>query len=275
MAGRGVRRGEALAMLARTLPLALLVVAALPLAPWSGPLAMDDSIPRVPCADPRGCPDMVVDSLWLPVGVQETENFPPTHCDVQDGFVPPGERQLLRFSYNTPNAGDGALVIGAPRDHPEWFYWAPCHRHYHYREFADYRLWTVEGFLAWELARVENPDLTAEEVLAAHPELRDGFVSGRKTGFCVIDLLPALPTALYVALPPDPRTFTSCTDNQGLGRGWADMYIWTTSGQYIDVTGVPSGPYVLEVEVNAERFYVETDYANNRAFIPVVVAEQL
>ena len=231
----------------------------------SGPM------PQVPCSDPRGCPDLVVDSAWLLLGVQRTESFPPTHCDVQDGFIQPGERQVLRFSYNTPNVGDGALRIGAPRDHPEWFVWAPCHNHYHFREYADYRLWTPEGYVEWELLRQAEPEATAAEVLAAHPGLLAHFVAGQKMGFCVIDLLPALPTALRAAVPPDPRTYTSCANNQGLGRGWADMYVYTVSGQYIDVTDVPSGAYVLEVEVNAERLYRESDYANNRAALPAVV----
>jgi len=34
-------------------------------------------------------------------------------------------------------------------------------------------------------------------------------------------------------------------------------------GQWIDVTGVPNGDYVLENESNAHRLITETDYTNN------------
>ncbi|HEV8360132.1 MAG TPA: lysyl oxidase family protein [Candidatus Thermoplasmatota archaeon] len=229
---------------------------------------------QVPCSDPRGCPDLVLDWAKLAIQVQRTEHFEASSCEVQDGFTQPGDRQLLRFVYNTPNYGPGWLEIGAPRDHPEWFVFAPCHNHYHFREYADYRLWKPLGFVAWNQARLDQPDATAAEVFAAHPELRSEFVAGLKTGFCVIDLYPALPTGLGVAVP-DPRRFQSCSNNQGLGVGWADEYFVTTSGQYIDVTDVPTGAYVLEVEVNAERLYEEADYTNNRAFLPTAIVAEL
>lgn len=36
-------------------------------------------------------------------------------------------------------------------------------------------------------------------------------------------------------------------------------------GQWIDVTGLAPGYYVLEAEVNAERFFEESSYENNAA----------
>jgi hypothetical protein len=256
----------------RAAPLLLLPLLVLPAMPALGTFANP-----VPCSDPRGCPDLVMDKAKMAIFTERTEHFDASSCDVQDGFTQAGDRLILRFTYNTPNVGAGALVIGAPAQHPEWFVWAPCHNHYHFREYADYRLWTVQGYLAWDQLRQQEPDKTAQEVLDEHPELRDQFVAGRKMGFCVIDLYPALPTGLEVPpqVVPDARRFLSCSTNQGLGVGWADEYSVLTSGQYIDVTGVPAGAYILEAETNAERLYLESDYTNNRAFLPVAVADAL
>jgi len=48
-----------------------------------------------------------------------------------------------------------------------------------------------------------------------------------------------------------------------------------TDGQWIDVTGLQAGDYVLEIEVNAERFFQETDYSNNSASIRVTLPKGL
>jgi hypothetical protein len=97
-------------------------------------------------------------------------------------------------------------------------------------------------------------------VLAAQPELLDHFVAGHKQGFCVIDIVPYVPAA--------PRNYGSCTSNQGISVGWADEYVWSLDGQWIDVTGLAPGGYVLEAEVNAERLFEELNYSNNAAAIP-------
>lgn len=114
--------------------------------------------------------------------------------------------------------------------------------------------------------RAANPQQTAAQVLAEHPELQAGFVAGNKQGFCVIDLVPLTP------LPIQDAKYRSCGSNQGISVGWADEYKWTLDGQWVVVDDVPPGSYVLEAEVNAERLYVETNYANNMAAAPVALA---
>jgi hypothetical protein len=105
----------------------------------------------------------------------------------------------------------------------------------------------------------------AGSLLAAHSEPREQLVEGHKQGFCVVDLYPS---AVPCPGSPDPPRYDGCGD-QGLGVCWADEYHSSLSGQWIDVTGVGRGDYVLEVEVNAEWFFEEADYSNNSALAPI------
>jgi hypothetical protein len=70
-------------------------------------------------------------------------------------------------------------------------------------------------------------------------------------------------------MPLRPQQFTSCTAHQGITSTWEDVYSLFLDGQWIDITDVPAGPYVLESEVNPERLYMETSYDNNAAAIVV------
>ena len=217
-------------------------------------------VARVPCSDPRGCPDLLVDASTFNASVH-TKDFKPNDCQVQEGATQPGTRQVLRFTYTTPNLGDGDLIVGRPEDHLEWFEWGECHGHYHFREYADYRLWTPAQFDEYKAFREANPDMRAAEVLAANPHLQP--VVGEKRGFCVIDIWPYLEK-------PGPPKYLLC-DLQGISLGWADEYGDFLDSQFIDVTGVAPGNYVLEAEVNAERVFVETNYRNNWSYGPVTI----
>ena len=237
----------------RVLVPALGLLLAIPALAMIAPTTIADHPPQVPCLV-LACPDIVVDGSRFDPFIQ-VRTFSPTNCNVVEGMSQPGTRTLLRFTFTTPNVGAGDLVIGNAAINPLWFEFGTCHGHQHFKEYADYRLWTPEQFAAWDALRVANPDLQAHVVLEQHPELQP--VRGDKRGFCVIDILPYDEAAI-------PK-FVSC-DLQGISVGWADEYHWALDGQFIDVTGVPSGTYVLEAEVNAERFYMESDHTNNRAW---------
>ena len=64
---------------------------------------------------------------------------------------------------------------------------------------------------------------------------------GHKQAFCLEDLIR------YGSLPSHGYT----CGNQGITAGWADLYSKFLSGQWVDITGVPDGDYILHVEVNA------------------------
>ena len=223
---------------------------------WSSGAVVAAATPVVPCADPRGCPDLLTDPSTMAPYVQ-VKNIKANDCQVVEGQTKPGTRRLLRFTFTTPNTGAGDLIVGRPEDHPEWFEYSPCHGHYHFREYADYRLWTPAQQQQYEALRAASPQLTAAAVLAANPHLTP--VLGQKAGFCIIDIAPygvGVPKYLVCAV-------------QGISAGWADEYDSSLDGQFVDVTEIPSGSYVLEAEVNSERLYEESDYSNNRAYTAV------
>ncbi len=226
--------------------------------------------PLLPCTDPAGCPDLIVEEEDMrSTAALHNRNFAANSCSVQEGSAQPGARKLLRFTFTTPNVGDGDLIVGAPADHPEWFEWGQCHGHWHFREYADYRLWTVDGYTQWQAFRAMDPSASVSQVFEDHPELLDGFVSGHKQGFCVIDIVPLYHPLLWPVVGGEWPKYFDCETNQGITVGWADRYHWALDGQWVDVTGVPPGLYVLEAEVNPERFYAETDYGNNAAAVLV------
>ncbi|HEV8361174.1 MAG TPA: lysyl oxidase family protein [Candidatus Thermoplasmatota archaeon] len=234
--------------------------------------------PQVPCQVLDAvCPDLMVDPFKLRQNNIVTTTFSATSCSVIEGMVPSaGAHELLRFTFTTPNLGPGDLAIGAPSAHPEWFVFSPCHNHYHFREYADYRLWTLDGYAQWAALRAALPTMTAEEVFALFPELQAKMVAGHKQGFCVIDLVPATAGVTTTAglgngLSALPRNYLSCGSDQGISVGWSDEYFYTLSGQWVVIDTVPAGLYMLEAEVNAERLYHEHDYSNNAAATPVQI----
>jgi hypothetical protein len=237
----------------------LLIVAA-----WPVGTTAAGEVPPVPCTDARGCPNLVGDAGFM-FPQKSVETFDQRDCAVREGMITAGTHRLLRFTYVTLNLGPGALHVGNPTQHPEWFEYADCHHHYHFREYADYRLWTPEGFTLWDALRTNQPDKTAAQVLAEHPELSLFFVEGTKQGFCVIDIrfYPNTPGA-------DDKTFVSC-NQEGLSVGWADVYGNGLDGQWFDIGGLSPGKYVLEQEVNAERLFTETSYQDNRVWSEVLI----
>jgi lysyl oxidase len=219
------------------------------------------------CSDPRGCPNLIVTEPILNSAHQTTQTFAPTDCAVAEGETKAGTRNLLVFPYKTPNLGPGALIIGNPNDHPDLFDFVTCHGHPHLKQYADYRLWTPAGYKAWKALRDQNPNMLAADVLAAHPELSKELVQGAKRGFCVVDYQPA-PNFQGTR---DKRNYLNCFSNQGIGVGWADEYVSRLDGQWIDVTDVTPGDYVLDVETNAEHVFVESNYRDNSTAIPLKV----
>lgn len=238
-----------------------MAVAALAAAPAAAAQSGPDPIP---CLDPRGCPDMIVDAGALSGNQTTQEEFSEYDCDVQEGLVQAGERRLLRFDFFTPNIGKGDLIIGSPLLWPDHYEFSLCHAHQHLQRYADYRLWTSANYDRWQQLRAAQPGALPQDLLAAHPDLAP--IQGRKQGYCLLDV------EAYGGVrgaSPVPKYLTC--DTQGQSVGWGDVYSLRLPGQYIDITGVAPGDYVLEGEINIERLYTESDYTNNRAAVPVTI----
>lgn len=162
-------------------------------------------------------PDLTIDADRLRSSYRISwKSFSSSSCAVVEDCASPGSRKLLRFDVVVPNFGTADLFMGDPSDPANSgdFIFSPCHGHYHYEGFAEYRL------------------LNQNQVL----------VRGHKQAFCLMD------SQRYWSGSPS-RDF-DC-NNQGISVGWADVYDRTIDCQWIDITGVPPGTYILEVEVNA------------------------
>lgn len=159
-------------------------------------------------------------------------------CSVEEGSIPDyGTYKLLRFPTTLANVGTSDLKIGDPSLLPDWYEFQPCHGHYHFKDYADYAL--LDG---------------AGNVVGV----------GHKQGFCFVDTFP------YTARSSRPR-YGSCDDDQGLSKGWADIYDWSLDGQWIVVDGLPAGVYTLRVTINPARLLPESSYANNTITVPVSI----
>ncbi len=67
------------------------------------------------------------------------------------------------------------------------------------------------------------------------------------------------------------RTGTGRDGVQGIQVGWADLYPPERDCQWVDITGVSEGDYILEVSVNPERLIPELARAYSLAGADVIV----
>ena len=155
-------------------------------------------------------------------------NIPASHCAVQEGCTVPGNRKLLRFDFLCWNAGNKDVAMGNPAQNPQLYEYSPCHGHYHLRDFNGFKLYDCKG-----LERI-----------------------GSKQAFCLMDLDKIDPAA-------GPAKFSNCNSNQGVSAGWADVYNNALDCQWVDITGVPDGDYVLEAFTNRNGVVKEDWYGDN------------
>ena len=173
-----------------------------------------------------GKPDLVVDPQRFVSQMEIVDRlFEEGDCAIEEGAVgSTGYRRILRFDTVVMNSGDGDLVLGnrADPDNPfaDFFEFAPCHGHFHIRDFSVYELLNLNRTL----------------VLAAH-----------KQGFCMEDSLK------YDG--GKSRGF-DC-EFQGITSGWGDWYFKQLTGQWIDITGIPEGDYIVRVSINLVNLFNE------------------
>lgn len=190
-----------------------------------------------------------------------------------DWFVTGG---VLHFGQATPNIGLGPMELRAGEvlgdgsqvvyqriyqdaglttfvDRPAGtFSFHPEHNHIHFDEYAEFVL------------RTALPDTTGDGV----PEVGAPVIAAEKRSFCLIDVAPydlTLPNA-----PAEDSGF-GCGEVQRISVGWQDIYDPFTSGQQIDVSGLPPGEYWLEAVVDPDNRLFESNENNNvgRALIRI------
>src|SRR3954451_13165755 len=136
----------------------------------------------------------------------------------------------------------GSVVLSTPL---VMFYAGDGHNHWHTKD--------IEGGV---LARLDN-----------------GTVVGTlaKEGFCFFDnmqymlTLPGAPQSAAYVEPPScsPDQPNALTTSMGLSVGWGDIYAANLAFQYVDITGLPQGKYLLTASANPNKQAIESDYGNN------------
>ena len=186
--------------------------------------------------NPGRGPDLIIARDQLTLTIVE-QSFPANDCDVQEYCTLAGRRRLLRFNMTVENIGNEDLVFGDVSNSP-MFHYAQCHNHYHFEAIAAFRVLNLSN----EVVRV-----------------------GNKHGFCLEDMIPNRPDAAT------NRVF-SC-DYQGIQAGWSDIYAPDLPCQYIDITGVPPGDYLLQIELDPQQQIPETNEENNLVRVPFRVED--
>lgn len=101
--------------------------------------------------------------------------------------------------------------------------------------------------------------------------------SDEKTGFCLGDRYETDRRTRLENEPAGPVWTEECgrerpallTVREGISPGFGDDYDPELEGQYVDVTQVPAGRYVLVHRANPDGVLEESDYGNNAASVLV------
>jgi hypothetical protein len=120
--------------------------------------------------------------------------------------------------------------------------------------------WHLLGFESYELRRAADGELVQPD---------------EKTGFCLGDRYETRGGDEPATKPGRPVWTEECGRDEpgllgvreGISPGYGDDYDPGREGQYVDVTNVDAGRYLLVHRANPERALEESDYTNNAASV--------
>jgi hypothetical protein len=146
-------------------------------------------------------------------------------------------------------ASGGRTEVATPAS---MFFAGDGHDHWHVRDLQD-----------WTIASVN--------------ERAEPLRSGAKTGFCFWDnhRYGSTAAAFY-----HPITTSACemrTDGtvpMGLSVGWGDEYPSSIAFQYIDISGLPNGDYVVTLEADLDGEFIEADETNNTGWAVIRITRK-
>ncbi|XP_024130192.1 lysyl oxidase-like 5b [Oryzias melastigma] len=185
----------------------------------------------------NGLPDLVPDPYAIQAGayVQRMQMYAlrcaaEENCLSRSAYAPTVRdidfRVLLRFPQKVKNQGTSDFLPLKPRYQWDWH---SCHQHFH----------SMDAFSNYDLLDVVSGLKVAE---------------GHKASFCLED----------TGCEPGFRRRYACTSHtQGLSPGCHDTYAANIDCQWIDITDVPPGNYILKVTVNPNLYVLESDFSNN------------
>jgi hypothetical protein len=167
-------------------------------------------------------------------------NIPSDNCSVQEGCLTGyGTRTIIRFDTHIKNIGTLDYYVGTPTNNPGQFSTTNCHGHPHYEGYAEYVLYSTSG---------------------------QAVPIGFKNGFCVMDLECS-----------GGGTFQYGCSNMGITAGCGDIYDASLACQWIDITDVDPGSYILAIKVNWDQSpdalgRYENTYTNNWAQVCIDIS---
>jgi Lysyl oxidase len=215
----------------------------------------------------------------------ETRNVSigPETCDFYE-TTEQGAERCLRYDTIVANFGHGALELrydatgigtnqnlyqrifrtdGTYRDIvADEYVLHPTHAHFHYANFAQGHIWKSNK--------------------KGKKRGKQPVRSGNKAGFCLIDIEDHRQGTEYDqeghyndldTCFPLTAEGASLSQVNGLSVGWADVYGSSLTDQYIEVTGVRDGYYLLEVEVDPLDTVLELDNSDNSAYSLILIKD--
>uniref|UniRef100_A0A8C2XSB6 Lysyl oxidase homolog n=1 Tax=Cyclopterus lumpus TaxID=8103 RepID=A0A8C2XSB6_CYCLU len=185
----------------------------------------------------HGLPDLVPDAYYIQIAtyIQRMPMYS-LRCAAEENCLSSSSsssqdydsRVLLRFPQRVKNQGTADFLSSKPRYAWEWH---SCHHHFH----------SMDEFSLYELLDADTQKRVAE---------------GHKASFCLED----------TSCDPGYQRRYACTSHtQGLSPGCYDTYSADIDCQWIDITDVSPGKYILKVTVNPHHLVPESNYSNNVA----------
>uniref|UniRef100_A0A8C3AGH7 Lysyl oxidase homolog n=1 Tax=Cyclopterus lumpus TaxID=8103 RepID=A0A8C3AGH7_CYCLU len=184
----------------------------------------------------NGLPDLIPDPYAIQAGayIQRMQMFAlrcaaEENCLARSAYGPAVRdidfRVLLRFPQKVKNQGTTDFLPVKPRYQWDWH---SCHQHFH----------SMEAFSNYDLLDIVTGQKVAE---------------GHKASFCLED----------TGCDPGIRRRYACTSHTQVHPGCYDIYAANIDCQWIDITDVPPGNYILKVTVNPNFHILESDFTNN------------
>jgi hypothetical protein len=130
-----------------------------------------------------------------------------------------------------------------------------------YVHSSDHEHWHLMHFERYDLRRASDNHRVAHD---------------RKTGFCLGNRYQVAPASAHAAQRIGFQDFDpGCGKmkprllkvTEGISTGWGDDYKPQLEGQFVDITRVPSGRYVLVHTANPSHSLFESDYTNNSSSV--------
>lgn len=182
----------------------------------------------------------------------------------------PGHR-LLRYTAEIVNVGAGPVEAQGSRPDTSTQTMPVVQRIYDDAAgFTDvpsgtHMFWAGDGHNHWHLSDMEQGVLTPfSNGSQVGTSAKEGFHFADGSAF---DLsLPSAPqTKRYTACGGKSCNIDALSVKEGISVGWGDIYASGVALQWIDITGVANGKYVLTVTADPNGYFEESDTTNNSA----------